>query len=137
VEKRAGVSNKVCSLVIPLGTSMNMSGSALYECVAALFVAQAFGVEISILTQIVVGFLALITSLGVAGIPAGSLVCVIVILKTLGLPAEGIGLFLAVDRILDMCRTTVNVYSDSCCAILVAKSEGEQNVLKHTTFESK
>lgn len=137
IEKRAGVSNKVCSLVIPLGTSMNMSGSALYECVAALFVAQAFGVEISILTQIVVGFLALITSLGVAGIPAGSLVCVIVILKTLGLPPEGIGLFLAVDRILDMCRTTVNVYSDSCCAILVAKSEGEQNVLKHTNFENK
>jgi len=135
VEKRAGVSNKVCSLVIPLGTSMNMSGSALYECVAALFVAQAFGVEISFLTQFVVGFLALITSLGVAGIPAGSLVCVIVILKTLGLPPEGIGLFLAVDRILDMCRTTVNVFSDSCCAILVAKSEGEQSVLQHSKFE--
>lgn len=134
VEKRAGVSNKVSSLVVPLGTSMNMSGSALYECVAALFVAQAYGLEISILTQIVVGFLALVTSLGVAGIPAGSLVCVIVILKTLGLPAEGIGLFLAIDRILDMCRTTVNVFSDSCCAILVARSEGEENVLKQTHF---
>jgi Na+/H+-dicarboxylate symporter len=136
VEKRAKVSNKVCSLVIPLGTSMNMSGSALYECVAALFVAQAFGVEISFLTQILVGFLALVTSLGVAGIPAGSLVCVIVILKTLGLPPEGIGLFLAVDRILDMCRTTVNVFSDSCCAVLVAKSEGETKVLKDDNFKS-
>lgn len=136
VEKRAKVSNKVCSLVIPLGTSMNMSGSALYECVAALFVAQAFGVEISITTQIVVGFLALLTSLGVAGIPAGSLVCVIVILKTLGLPPEGIGLFLAVDRILDMCRTTVNVFSDSCCAVLVARSEGETQVLQSDQFES-
>jgi proton glutamate symport protein len=136
VEKRAKVSNKVCSLVIPLGTSMNMSGSALYECVAALFVAQAFGVEISLVTQIVVGFLALLTSLGVAGIPAGSLVCVIVILKTLGLPPEGIGLFLAVDRILDMCRTTVNVFSDSCCAVLVARSEGETHVLQSDQFES-
>ena len=137
VEKRAHVSNKVCSLVIPLGTSMNMSGSALYECVAALFVAQAFGLKISILTQIIVGFLALITSLGVAGIPAGSLVCVIVILKTLGLPPEGIGLFLAVDRILDMCRTTVNVFSDSCCAVLVARSEGESQVLQSENFENK
>lgn len=136
VEKRAKVSNKICSLVIPLGTSMNMSGSALYECVAALFVAQAFGLEISLLTQIVVGFLALLTSLGVAGIPAGSLVCVIVILKTLGLPPEGIGLFLAVDRILDMCRTTVNVFSDSCCAVLVARSEGEKEVLQSDQFES-
>jgi Na+/H+-dicarboxylate symporter len=114
---------------------MNMSGSALYECVAALFVAQAYGLEISITTQIVVGFLALLTSLGVAGIPAGSLVCVIVILKTLGLPAEGIGLFLAVDRILDMCRTTVNVFSDSCCAVLVARSEGESKVLQSENFK--
>jgi proton glutamate symport protein len=136
VEKRAKVSHKITSLVIPLGTSMNMSGSALYECVAALFVAQAFGVEISIFTQIIVGFLALLTSLGVAGIPAGSLVCVIVILKTLGLPPEGIGLFLAVDRILDMCRTTVNVLSDSCCAVLVARSEGESKVLDSENFES-
>jgi Na+/H+-dicarboxylate symporter len=136
VEKRAKVSNKITSLVVPLGTSMNMSGSALYECVAAFFVAQAFGLKISILTQIVVGFLALLTSLGVAGIPAGSLVCVIVILKTLGLPAEGIGLFLAVDRILDMCRTTVNVFSDSCCAVLVARSEGESKVLQSENFES-
>jgi proton glutamate symport protein len=135
VEKRAKVSNKVCSLVVPLGTSMNMSGSALYEVVAALFVAQAFGLKISLLTQIVVGFLALLTSMGVAGIPAGSLVCVIVILKTLGLPAEGIGLFLAVDRILDMCRTTVNVFSDSCCAVLVARSEGEDKVLSSDQFE--
>lgn len=136
VEKRAKVSNKVCSLVIPLGTSMNMSGSALYECIAALFIAQAFGLEISFVTQIVVGFLALLTSLGVAGIPAGSLVCVIVILKTLGLPPEAIGLFLAVDRILDMCRTTVNVFSDSCCAVLVARSEGETQVLQTDQFET-
>lgn len=134
VEKRAGVSNRICSLVIPLGTSLNMSGSALYECVAALFVAQVYGIEISIMQQFLVVFLALLTSMGVAGIPAASLVAVIVIMKAIGLPIEGIGLFLAVDRILDMCRTTVNVFSDSCCAVLVACSEGEKEILKKKDF---
>jgi Na+/H+-dicarboxylate symporter len=129
VEKRSGVSNKICSLVVPLGTSINMSGSALYECVAAMFVAQAYGIEISFLTQFLVVFLALLTSVGVAGIPSASLVAIMIILKAIGLPAEGIGLFIAVDRLLDMCRTTVNVFSDSCCAVLVAKTEGEKNVL--------
>lgn len=129
VEKRAGVSNRICSLVVPLGTSLNMSGSALYECVGAMFVAQVYGVDISISSQFIFAILALLTSMGVAGIPGASLVAVVVILKAFGLPVEGIGLFLAVDRILDMCRTTVNVFSDSCCAILVAKTEGEKNVL--------
>jgi Na+/H+-dicarboxylate symporter len=130
VEKRAGVSNRITSLVVPLGTSINMSGSALYECVAALFIAQVYGAEMSILKQFIVVFLALITSIGVAGIPSASIVAILVILKTLGVPAEGIGLLFAVDRILDMCRTTVNVFSDSCCAVLVAASEGEKDVLK-------
>jgi proton glutamate symport protein len=129
VEKRAGVSNRICSLVVPLGTSVNMSGSALYECVAAMFVAQAYGIEITIMKQFLIVALALITSIGVAGIPSASLVAVLVILKAIGLPPEGIALFIAVDRILDMCRTMVNVFSDSCCAVLVAKSEGEKNVL--------
>ncbi len=135
VEKRAGVSNRICSLVVPLGTSLNMSGSALYECVAAMFVAQAYGIDLSFHTQLLVVFLALITSIGVAGIPSASLVAVIVILKAIGLPIEGIGLFIAVDRVLDMCRTTVNVFSDSCCAVLVAKSEGEKQVLQKEVFE--
>ena len=135
VEKRAGVSNRICSLVIPLGTSLNMSGSALYECVAAMFVAQAYGIDLSFSTQFLVVLLALITSIGVAGIPSASLVAVIVILKAIGLPVEGIGLFVAVDRILDMCRTTVNVFSDSCCAILVACKEGEKEVLTRDVFE--
>jgi Na+/H+-dicarboxylate symporter len=129
VEKRAGVSNRICSLVIPLGTSMNMSGSALYECIAALFVAQVYGMEIGFVKQIIIVILALLTSMGVAGVPAASLVSVIIILKAMGLPPEGIGLFIAVDRLLDMCRTTVNVFSDSCCAVLVAKSEGEKEIL--------
>lgn len=129
VEKRAGVSNKICSLVVPLGTSINMSGSALYECVAAMFVAQVYGIDISLTTQFAVVVLSLVTSIGVAGVPSASLVAILIILKAIGLPAEGLGLFIAVDRLLDMCRTTVNVFSDSCCAVLVAKSEGEKNVL--------
>jgi Na+/H+-dicarboxylate symporter len=90
--------------------------------------------EISFMTQFLVVFLALITSLGVAGIPAGSLEAVIVILKALGLPEESIGLFIAVDRLLDMCRTTVNVFSDSCCAVLVARTEGEKEILTKTKY---
>lgn len=135
VEKRAGVSNRICSLVIPLGTSLNMSGSALYECVAAMFVAQAYGIELSFYAQFAIVVLALISSIGVAGIPSASLVALIVILKSIGLPLDGIGLFIAIDRLLDMCRTTVNVFSDSCCAVLVARSEGEKNVLAKEIFE--
>jgi proton glutamate symport protein len=130
VEKRAGVSNRICSLVIPLGTSINLSGSALYEAVAVLFIAQAYGIHLSFWTQIVFAFVTLLTSMGVAGVPSGSLVAIIVILKAMGLPIEGIALFIAADRILDMCRTTVNVFSDSCCAVLVAKSEGEKGILE-------
>lgn len=134
LEKRAGVSNRICSLVVPLGTSLNMSGSALYECVGALFIAQVYGIDLSISAQFSIVILSLLTSMGVAGIPAASLVALIIILKTSGLPVEGVGLFLAVDRILDMCRTTVNVLSDSCCAVLVAKSEGEKGILTRTVF---
>ncbi len=126
VEKRAGVSERICSFVVPLGTSVNMSGSALYECVAALFIAQVAGVELGIVQQFLVVVMSLLTAMGMAGIPSASLVAIIVILNTMGLPAEGIALILPVDRILDMCRTTVNVFSDASCAVLVAQSEGEK-----------
>lgn len=135
VEKRAGVSNRVCSLVVPLGNSINMSGSALYECVAAMFVAQAYGIDISWGMQFLVVLMALVTSIGVAGIPSGSLVAILIVLQVIGLPPDGIALFIAVDRLLDMCRTTVNVFSDSCCAVLVAKTEGETDVLSKDPAE--
>jgi proton glutamate symport protein len=134
VEKGAGVSNRVCSFVVPLGTSMNMAGSALYECIAVLFIAQAYGIHLTISHQIIIAVLSLITSMGVAGIPSGSLVAIIIILNSLGLPAEGIALILPIDRLLDMLRTTANVYSDTACAVLVAKSEGEE-VLKNVHVE--
>ena len=126
VERQAGVSNRVSSFVLPLGATVNMDGTALYECVAAMFIAQAYGIELSVAQQFTIVLLALLTSIGVAGIPAASLVAITIILAAVGLPLEGLGLILAVDRILDMCRTAVNVFSDSCGAVVVARSEGEQ-----------
>ena len=130
VEKNAGVSNRTSSFVLPLGATVNMDGTALYECVAAMFIAQAYGIEMTFATQFTVVTIALLTSIGVAGIPAASLVAISVILAAIGLPAEAIGLILAVDRVLDMCRTAVNVFSDSCGAVMIGKLEGEKNILK-------
>lgn len=125
MEQRAGVSNRVCSFVLPLGTSVNLSGSALYVCVGVLFVAQAYGVTLPVSSMVLVVVMTLLTSLGTAGIPSASLFSIVVILQTLGLPPEGIGVVMAVERFLDMFRTTVNVLGTSCCAVLVARSEGE------------
>lgn len=130
VERRAGVSHRTTSFVIPLGGSINMDGTGLYECAAALFIAQAYGVDLSVSQQFTVVLLALLTSVGVAGIPAASLVAIAIILSAVGLPLEAVGLILAIDRPLDMCRTAVNVYSDSVCAVVVARLEGEKDVLK-------
>ncbi len=129
VEKRAGVSNRTSSFVLPLGATVNMDGTALYECVAAMFIAQAYGIELGFATQFTVVLVALLTSIGVAGIPAASLVAITIILTAIGLPVEAVGLILAVDRVLDMCRTSVNVFSDSCGAVVVGRSEGETAIL--------
>ena len=126
VRERAGVSNRVSSFVLPLGSTVNMDGTALYECVAVLFLAQAYGIDLSVAQQAMVVLLALLTSIGVAGIPSASLVAIVLILGTIGLPAEAIGLILAVDRVLDMCRTSVNVFGDSSGAVVIARSEGEE-----------
>ena len=129
VENRAGVSNQVSGFTLPLGATVNMDGTALYECVAAMFIAQAYGLELDITTQFTIVLIALLTSIGVAGIPSASLVAITIILAAIGLPLEAIGLILVVDRVLDMCRTAVNVFSDSCAAVTIAKLEGETEVL--------
>lgn len=125
--KNAGASERVTSFVLPLGATVNMDGTALYECVAVMFVAQVLGFDMAFSTQFMVVMLALLTSIGVAGVPSASLVAITIIVHNVGIPnAEAvIGLILAVDRPLDMTRTAVNVFSDSCGAIVVAKSEGE------------
>ncbi len=126
VEKNDGVSNKISSFVLPLGATVNMDGTALYELVAAMFIAQAYGLHVPILQQFLMVLAALLASIGAAGIPMAGLVMMTVVLSVIGLPLEAVGLILAVDRILDMMRTTVNVWSDSTCAVIIAKSEGEK-----------
>ena len=125
VENNSGVSNKISSFTLPLGATINMDGTALYECVAAIFIAQAYGVELTLIQQGVIVLTALLASIGAAAIPMAGLVMITVILTAIGLPLEGVGLILAVDRILDMFRTCTNVWSDSCGAVIIAKSEGE------------
>ena len=128
--EQAGVSKRVTSFVLPLGATVNMDGTALYECVVVVFIAQVYalvsGVEFGIAEQFIVVLLALLTSIGVAGIPAASLVAIALILPAVGLPVEALAIVLAVDRILDMCRTAVNVTSDLTITALVARTEGEE-----------
>ncbi len=126
VETKNGVSNKIASFTLPLGATINMNGTALYECVAVMFIAQAYGIELTIAQQLIVVFTALLAAIGSAGIPMAGLVMMAVVLNAVGLPLEGIGLILAVDRILDMFRTVINVYGDTCGAVIIAKSEGEE-----------
>ncbi len=129
VEKRGGVSNKVSSFVLPLGATINMDGTALYECAGVIFLSQYYasigGVSLSLGQQVFVVVMALFASIGAAGIPSAGLVMMVTILSALKLPVEGAALLLAVDRPLDMLRTVINVWSDSCGSALIAKSEGE------------
>lgn len=129
LQARARVSERIASFVMPLGTSINHAGSALYECAGAMFIAQAYGLDLTFGQQFTVVTLALLTSMGVAGIPAASLVAIAVILSAVGLPPEGIGVLLVLDRLLDMGRTAINVFADSVCTVIVARLEGEVGVL--------
>ncbi len=133
VEDNAGVSGRTTGFVLPLGATVNMDGTALYECVAVIFIAQAFGVELSFGVQFTIIVTALLTSIGVAGVPAASFVAIAVILGAVGLPVEAIGVLFVFDRILDMSRTAVNVFSDSCGAVAIARLEGETGVLGEET----
>lgn len=126
VEQKAGVSNRVSSFVLPLGATINMDGTALYEAVAVLFIAQAFGGNITIGEQIVVAVTALLASVGAAGIPHAGLVMMAIVLQAVNLPLEAQGVIIAVDRVLDMCRTTVNVWSDSCGCAVIARFDGSE-----------
>ena len=134
VETRAGVSNRVASFTLPLGATVNMDGTALYECVAAIFICQAFGLDLSFGQQFFVVAAALLTSIGVAGVPSASIVAIVLILTTIGNNVgvnlvAGLGLLWVFDRPLDMCRTAVNVFSDSVGAATIARTEGEATAL--------
>ena len=127
VQDNAGVSKRVSSFTLPLGATVNMDGTALYECVAVLFVAQVMGMSLGVGAQFAVVVTALLTSIGVAGVPSASLVAILLILNSSGIPNADMAVvaLLSVDRLLDMSRTAVNVFSDSCAAVCIARSEGE------------
>lgn len=125
VEERAGINKRVSSFVLPIGATINMDGTALYESVAAVFIAQVYGIDLSFGQQILVFLTATLAAVGAAGIPSAGLVTMAVVLNAVGLPLEGIGMILAVDRILDMCRTTVNVWGDTIGCAVVSRLEKE------------
>jgi Na+/H+-dicarboxylate symporter len=129
VEKRGKAGNKVSSFVLPLGATINMDGTALYECVGVIFLSQYYAshsavFDLTLGMQFFVVITALLASIGAAGIPSAGLVLKAIILKSLGLPDDGVLLLLAIDRPLDMLRTAVNVWSDSCGAAIIASTEG-------------
>ena len=117
--EHAGVDSRSADFVLPLGATINMDGTALYEAVAAVFIANAMGIELSFTAQIIVVVTATLAAIGAAGVPSAGLVTMIIVLEAVGLPAEGYGIVVAVDRILDMCRTTINVWGDSVGAAVV------------------
>ncbi|HUG90279.1 MAG TPA: dicarboxylate/amino acid:cation symporter, partial [Planctomycetaceae bacterium] len=128
VEKRAGVSNRVSSFVLPLGATVNMDGTALYEAVAVLFISQAYAAAdpdftLTLGQQVLVAITALLASVGAAGIPHAGLVMMAIVLQAVGLPLDAQGIIIAVDRVLDMCRTAVNVWSDACGCTVVSRFE--------------
>jgi DAACS family dicarboxylate/amino acid:cation (Na+ or H+) symporter len=123
-ETKFGVPREIAGFVLPIGATMNMNGTALFEGMTVLFLAQVFGVDLSLGTQIIVVVMSVVTAVGVAGVPSGSIPLLVMVLGMVGVPGEGIALILGVDRILDMCRTVPNVTGDLLASIWVTRSEG-------------
>ncbi|MBW3545919.1 MAG: dicarboxylate/amino acid:cation symporter [Bacteroidetes bacterium] len=122
-EKELGVPEEICSFVLPLGATVNMDGTSLYQGVAAVFIAQALGIELTLADQLMILLTATLASIGSAGVPGAGLVMLVIVLESIGVPAAGLALILAVDRILDMFRTVVNVTGDVTVAAVIAASE--------------
>jgi len=125
VENNLGVSKSVSGFVLPLGATINMDGTALYQGVAAVFIAEVFGLGLTLGQQGLIVLTATLASIGAAGVPGVGMITLALVLKTIGVPLEGIALILGVDRLLDMCRTVVNVTGDASCAAVIASLEGE------------
>lgn len=125
-QEKCGISNRIAGFTLPLGATINMNGTALYEGVAVIFIAQVYGVDLSILEQIIIIVTVLFSAIGAASIPMAGLVMLSVAISVAGLPMEGVGLVLAVEQLCDMPRTATNSYGDMCGAVVIAKSEGEK-----------
>jgi proton glutamate symport protein len=124
-EKNLGVSNKVASFVLPLGATVNMDGTAMYQAVAAVFIAQVYGIDLSLAEQLTILFTSILASIGTAPVPGVGIVMLIIVLRSVNIPEEGIALILGIDRFLDMCRTVPNVVGDAAVAVVIARMEGE------------
>ncbi len=124
-EEKLGVSEEVSSFVLPLGATINMDGTALYQAVATLFIAQAFGLDLGLAAQVTIVLTAVLASIGTAAVPGAGIIMLVIILESVGVPAAGIALILGVDRILDMCRTVTNVTGDAAVAVIIAAREGQ------------
>ena len=122
-EENLGVSARICSFVLPLGATINMDGTALYQGVAAVFIAQVYGIDLTIAQQLMIVLTATLASVGTPGTPAAGIITLAIVLKSINVPLEGIALIWGADRILDMCRSVVNVTGDASCAVVVAASE--------------
>lgn len=127
-EEKLGVSNKVVSFVLPLGATINMDGTSCYQAIAAVFIAQVFDIDLSLSDQLTIVLTATLASIGSAAVPGAGIIMLAIVLGAVGIPLEGISLIFAVDRILDMCRTVVNVTGDATVATIVAKTENELNL---------
>jgi DAACS family dicarboxylate/amino acid:cation (Na+ or H+) symporter len=124
-EEKLGVPQRIGNFVLTVGATGNQNGTALFEGVTVLFLAQVFGIHLTLSQQVTVVIMSILAGVGTAGVPGGSLPLIVIVLQTVGIPPEGIGIILGVDRFLDMCRTTLNVVGDLVCATFVARSEGE------------
>ena len=124
VEKKLGVHEEVASFVLPVGATINMDGTSLYQAVAAVFIAQAVGIDLSLSQQLIIVMTATLASIGTAGVPGAGIIMLVIVLQAVEVPVEGIALILGVDRILDMCRTAVNITGDAAVAVAVASTEG-------------
>jgi proton glutamate symport protein len=124
-QENLGVSKSITSFVLPLGATINMDGTALYQGVAAVFIAQVFGMDLNLMQQLTIVLTATLASIGTAPVPGVGIIMLIIVLKSVGIPEEGIALILGVDRILDMCRTITNITGDAAVSVAVASSEGE------------
>jgi Na+/H+-dicarboxylate symporter len=124
VQDRLGVDEEVASFVLPIGATVNMDGTSLYQAVAAVFIAQAMGIELTLVGQSSILLTATLASIGTAAVPSAGIVMLVIVLGTIGVPEQGIALIIAVDRVLDMFRTVANVTSDAAVSVLVAKSAG-------------
>lgn len=128
VEKHLGVSEEVASFVLPLGATINMNGTSLYQGVSAIFIAQAMGLELSLSSQLMIVLTATLAAVGTAGVPGAGLVMLVIVLEAVGIPAAGIALIMAPERILDMIRTMVNITGDASVSVVVASTEGALDV---------